>query len=173
MKKLFTYLLNLYTSSFFGFLLLSAILWLQYFRPRLPRDIPFDLTLMRLILLIWTCLIFIWILKRIIRPKVSWVFVLIYPKIYPYIQAFYKPIMLLDDMIQTKIISDLFIKRISQVLPYITFPLGDLYGMFKVHVIIHFIPRLLLLSLFMIDIFYFNKIALMYYFIWIGLISKN
>jgi hypothetical protein len=77
--------------------------------------------------------------------------------------------MLLDDMIQTKIITDAIIKKISQILPYATFTESFSKRLLLIFVI-QFVPRLLLLFLFMIDIFYFKRISLMYYFIWIGII---
>jgi hypothetical protein len=129
---------------------------------RLPRDISYDLSLIHVTIILGICLIFTRIQKHIIRPLII---------IYPYFESFYMLIKALDNLIQSKLISDSSIKKISQMLSSITRPYSwPSKKMFNIYYIIHFLPRLLLLIVFMIDIFYFNKIVMMYYCIWLGLI---
>jgi len=59
-------------------------------------------------------------------------------------------------------------KAIIRLLPYITFP--EYYQIILLHFFLTFIPRLLLLILFILDLFYFKKLELMYMYIWLGFI---
>ena len=144
----------------------STMLWGQYLRPRLPRDIPFYLTLLGLILLLFTCLVFILVLKQLIRPKPSKFIMYLYPYLAPYQQIIFQPLRALDYVIRDSLFN--VTKSVIRLLPYITFSYG--YQRVLLHFFLTFIPRIILLILFILDIFYFKKLELMYIYIWLGFI---
>jgi hypothetical protein len=160
------YSFNLYILTLLGFIMTIILFWGHYLRPRLPRDIPFQLTLFRLVLLLFTCLIFVLVLKHLIRPKPSKFFMYIYPHLAPYHQLIFKPLHALDYIIRDTLFN--VTKFIIRLLPYITFPTSN-FALW-IYFALCFIPRLLLLILFILDIFYFKKLNLMYLFIWLGFI---
>jgi len=171
MKKpniLNNYTFRLYMLTLLGFIMMLILFWGQYLRPRLPRDIPFHLTLFRLFLLLFTCLVFILVLKQLIRPKPSKVFIYIYPYLYPYHQIIFQPLAALDLAIRDSLFIKSIIKWFAQHLSYITFMYS--YQTLLLHFFLTFIPRILLLILFILDIFYFKKLELMYIYIWLGFI---
>jgi hypothetical protein len=160
MKKLTNYLIKFYTLAPIGLIMLLCLLWAQYLRPRLPRDIPFQLSVFSLVLLIYTCLIF--------RPKPSKFILYLYPYLAPYHQLIVKPLAVLDIAVRNTTLIKAIMRFIAKLLPYITFL--DSNFILWIHFASHFIPRLLLLLFFILDIFYFKKLALMYLFIWLGFI---
>ena len=169
MKKpniLNNYKFRLYILTLLGFIMASIMLWGQYLRPRLPRDIPFHLTLFRLVLLLFTCLVFVLVLKHLIRPKPSKVLLYLYPYLYPYHQIIFQPLHALDYMIRDSLFN--MTKSVIRLLPYITVPTSN-FALW-IYFVLCFIPRILLLILFILDIFYFKKLELMYIYIWLGFI---
>jgi hypothetical protein len=169
MKKpniLNNYKFRLYLLALLGFIMASIMLWGHYLRPRLPRDIPFQLTLFRLVLLLFTCFIFLLVLKHLIRPKPSKFIMYIYPYLAPYHQLIFQPLHALDYIIRDTLFN--VTKSVIRLLPYISFP--KFYQYFLLHFFLTFIPRILLLILFILDIFYFKKLELMYMYIWLGFI---
>jgi hypothetical protein len=160
------YRFRFYMLTLLGFIMASIMLWGQYLRPRLPRDIPFHLTLFRLILLLFTCLVFVLVLKHLIRPKPSKFILYIYPYLAPYHQLIFQPLYALDYVIRDSLFN--ITKAIIRLLPYITFP--NRRHTFLFYFFLNFIPRLILVILFILDIFYFKKLELMYMYIWLGFI---
>jgi hypothetical protein len=169
MKKpniLNNYKFRFYLLTLLGFIMVSIMLWGQYLRPRLPRDIPFQLTLFRLILLLFTCFIFCLVLKHLIVPKPSKFIMYIYPHLAPYHQLIFQPLYALDYIIRDTLFN--VTKSVIRLLPYITF--DNPRSTFLLYFFLNFIPRIFLLILFILDIFYFKKLELMYLFIWLGFI---
>lgn len=60
---------------FLGLFLLSYFVWFRFIRERVPKEIPFDLTLWSTISLIFICFLFIYVIFRIKKPKFPNIFV--------------------------------------------------------------------------------------------------
>jgi hypothetical protein len=140
------------------------MVWSQYLRPLLPRDIPFHLTLFSLLLLLFICLVFVLVLKHLIAPKPAKFIIYIYP----YHQLIFQPLSALDLVVRESLLIKRIIKLFAQHLSSITFMYS--YQIFLLYFFLNFIPRILLLILFILDILYFKKLELMYLFIWLGFI---
>ena len=54
---------------FLGFIFLSYYIWFRFIRERLPRNIPFDLTLISLIILFYICIMYFYLIIRFFTSK--------------------------------------------------------------------------------------------------------
>lgn len=142
---------------FFGLSLIVWYVWSRFILERLPKVIPFSLTLLSLILLFSTCFIYLLVLKQLLRPRVS-VFV---QAIIPLWRKAYMPIDTVDCAIKTntyvrqiiyKIISKLTFKFVMnpKVISY------DGYYIWDISL------RFFLLVIFHLDVFYFQNISHFY-----------
>ena len=154
---------------FLGFILLIYYIWVRFIRIRLPREIPFNLTLFSFILLVISCGFFIYILLRIIKPKIP------NPVVYNLllkISQIYIPLIALDKWIKkTSIVRKLYEKTIRFSIkllnPYTLYPLDRASFL---HIIFFATPNLVLALLLCIDVFFLYKIHLLYKFVILGAI---
>jgi hypothetical protein len=189
MKKLlqsFQILLNHPLYLFFlNFIGLTLIIWFvsaRFILHRLPKHIPFDLHLIRFIILLFICLLFAWIIKKILYPRepseISQIFL-------NYIYKLYKPLYVLDETLRSNKAFKRFIVLTSKPLPYfisavesfIVLTLLPYFTFFKsfsaglfLYLMVFFAPRLFLLVLLINDIFYYNCISFFYTYAYVGLI---
>jgi hypothetical protein len=147
-----------------GISVIALYFWGRFIRQRLPRDIPFDLTLWSLIVLIIILISFIITIKYLLKPKIS----ILYPILYPTLLKIYKPIYVLNDFIKDNKYLKHTILKIAQNLTCISFLYGNTYYMF--YLIFYILPKFILLTLFYLDIFYFHKFNLFYNFIFLSII---
>ena len=160
-KKFYNYIL-----ASVGFLMFVSYIWLRFIRERLPRDIPFDLTLISFFILIIIIITLGFIIYRIKNPKVP-------PKfIYDFIQILIKilkPLEYFDDLLKQK-------GNVQQRILHIVFFLIKKYKLYnsiknyRLFFILNVIPKILLLTVFMIDIFFLHKIEYFYAFILLNII---
>jgi hypothetical protein len=61
MKQIYKNLLN-YLLVILGVIILSIFIWLRFIRERLPRAIPFDLSILGLLILLVICIIYLFII---------------------------------------------------------------------------------------------------------------
>ena len=154
---------NLSILPFLGFILISFYIWGRYIRTRLPRDIPFNLTLWWLVVLIFMCCGYIYIIYRILNPKMPPQIILNFiGQISNIIKAF-----------------DNYLKQfsiVSQNYKYIFISLANLinYNNFvtwkKLLIIIDILPQLILLFALIIDVFYYQQLFYFYKVIWMTLL---
>jgi hypothetical protein len=173
MKKLlqsFQILLNHPLYLFFlNFIGLTLIIWFisaRFILHRLPKHIPFDLHLIRFIILLFICLLFAWIIKKILYPRepseISQIFL-------NYIYKLYKPLYVLDETLRSNKAFKRFIVLTSKLLPYFVFFKYYSVDLF-LYLMVFFVPRLFLLLLLLIDVFYYNCISFFYSYAYVGLI---
>src|ERR1700733_8163577 len=101
-----------------NFICLILITWFvlaRFILHRLPKHIPFDLYLTRFIILLCICLLFTWVIKKILFPKlpseISQLFL-------NYIYKIYKPLYVLDETLRSNKVFKRFIVLTSKPLPY-------------------------------------------------------
>src|ERR1700759_5427691 len=82
--------------------------WGRFIRERLSRNIPFELTLWSLSLLIIIIICFIIAIKHLIKPKIS----SLYQIIYPTLLKMYQPVYIINDIIKDN-------KYVNQIIPLI------------------------------------------------------
>jgi|SRR5580698_861673 hypothetical protein len=127
LSQLLQLLLNLLLYLFFlnaiGFILITWFVLTRFILHRLPKNIPFDLYLIRFIILLCICLLFIWAIKKILYPKLpnelSHLFL-------GYICKIYKPLYVLDETLRSNNAFKRFILLTSKILPYFIPPMKGL-----------------------------------------------
>jgi hypothetical protein len=157
--------LNYYILNILGFIMIIWYIWVRFIMQRLPKDIPFNLSLLSLFVIIVTCITFIIILKQTIRPSVS----LLLQTLTPFLYNIFKPLYALDLLIKQNVYVDQVIHKMVSKLTVIAFL--DIQENYKFYFIWNFTPRIILLMLLYIDVFYFHKLSLIYSFIFLSAIT--
>ena len=145
-----------------SFIMVTWFIWARFIVDRLPKFVPFNLTLLTLSLLIFTCIIYIIILKQLLRPRVS-ILVQILTAI---MQKMSAPVYTLDEAIRSNLLVRKIMYKIVSQLSFHTV----LYNCYEYYRIWNFTPRLLLLFIFYADVFYFHKLDLFYSFLFLSAI---
>jgi len=156
MKKLITK----YILIILGLILFLGFIWLRFIRIRLPRDIPFELSLLGFIFLLYICSIYIYIIismlfnyktdSKVLSTLISYI---------------YKPFITLDEAIKTNAIIKPYYEKFLVYIITITKD-KDLHkeGTFYLYlyIIMQIIPRVILVSALLLDTFYFHCLFLLY-----------
>jgi len=116
MKKLITKFKSQYLLAFLGLIGLIFYIWHRYIRERLPRDIPFQPTLLNLLFLITISLTYFYILLRIFKPKPPHPWIL---QLFHILQPVFKPWYALDAVIQENVYFHRFINNLGKMLKVI------------------------------------------------------
>jgi hypothetical protein len=136
----------------------------RFILPRLPRVIPYDLSLTRLVVLLCICIVFIWLLVKIFYPREpSEVTRLLIRKI----QTIFKPVYILDISLRNNEIFKQFIIITSPILSYLCL---TRYSSLMLHMLTSILPRFILLCLLFVDVFYYGCIQSFYSYAFLGLI---
>ena len=191
-NKIFTLLNNKYFLSILGLIMISYYIWFRFIRARMPRNLPFDLTPMLLIIVVIICLIYIYsIYKAIKLYKILW-----YKNIssdsfnyieilLPYITALIKPLLTFDNVVKQHILVKKNYKKAlitislwwESYITYVHNKLPDSIIHYKYDIsnnILYFcwniIPKIISLFILCVDIIYFNKLYYTYIFIYVSII---
>jgi hypothetical protein len=144
------------------FIILSiTVLWIRFLRERFPREIPYELTFIRFIILlslILGCILSIYSLLTYKKTKYLVLDTLIkfFHRIYDIVwQSILteKVRSVLNEYILPKLISSTVQKRLRTIILFT-----------------EFYPSLFLLVILVIDVFLFSKLYFIYKFVWVGLI---
>ena len=165
-NKIYSFFNSLHLFSYIILLLFlcSISVYIQYFRPRLPKDIPYSLDDFYFYILLGICLSYMYIIYRSIYPKNPPQFIVDLAKkiANPFINLHSKIIY------HPKIYSiyyDILYKKIIPKFFFLSYNRKK-----NVYFVVKFLPRILLLSIFILDIFLFQKIKIFYYFLPINII---
>lgn len=159
--KLMNKKLYQYSIIILGFILIIVLIWFRFIRQRLPKDIPFHLTEYGCIILIYICCIYLFILMLLITE-----FKTKNDKLNLLMEYIYKPLKVLDESIKMHPqINYYYYKAIDYCITinskiYYTY----IYCSFNI------LPRVILVTVLSIDIFYFIKIAYLYKIILLGIL---
>ena len=142
--------------------IISIILyiWFRFIRERLPREIPFELTILGFLFLIFICMsYFVSIIDSLSNKKQ-------FSSIFKYLKDYFlKSVDYLTDLlIDSKITASLFEKyfiKLSHTVRKI--------GYYNVYIILELIPRCILVIVFVIDVFYFGCITYFYNIIFLNI----
>lgn len=166
MKAIMKLIYNFYSKYYLiilGSILLLFFIWLKFIRERIPRDIPFKLSIIGFFLLIEICLIYFYIIFTLKKTQRK-------PNIFieTIITWIFKPLEAFDDFFRE-------VKMCKYVNNFISNYLLNNIQKLKIKTIVLFlifvlIPRLLLLTIFFIDVFYFNKLKYIYYILAISIL---
>jgi hypothetical protein len=156
LKFLINFFIFIFILAFFIF-----IIWFRYIRERLPRDIPFNLSLIGFIIIICICIGYIYAIYKYIKPESNGINTIVKVKKY-----LFKPIELLITFFR----HNEFTKENYEKLLLLFLQKAKKMNYLKAHILINILPRVILLSLFIIDIFYFQSINYFYKILIIGII---
>lgn len=165
MKKNFKYIKNIININHvlvtLGFILFSSFIWLRFIRERLPKIIPFNLSLLGFIFLIYICLIYAYVVVSLIRESSKQNIL-----ISKVIDMLYKPLETFDNSW----------KNISYIKPYYYVIIKYLVTYYEYvfknndfYIIFGILPRIILVSVLYIDIFWFYKLQYIYKFLFLGI----
>ena len=147
-----------YFLAFIGCLVVLSIFYSRFIRHRLPQNIPFDLTELRFYAILCICISFIYIIKITIKPKNPHEYIL---NLRDYLSL---PFSTLDNLVKTSRYSwlhmDQFLKSI--------YPKKYWTHMFLI-IFLQLIPRIILVSVFLVDVFWFHKLYYFYVIIFFGI----
>jgi hypothetical protein len=157
-----------YILTLIGLAIVSWIIWARFLRTRIPKDIPFELTEKWFFILIYICIIYFYIVYKLIRPnKVNESIKLI-------IELLFTPLLAFDKFIkENKYIQPYYLKIVGKTTIFIqSYKLvSQQYKLIKhIYITCYIIPRSMLISILCIDTFYFHKLELIYKIILIGVI---
>lgn len=162
-NKLFK-IIYYYLLLFLGLIITSWIIWARFIRERAIRDIPDNLlTEYRFWILCYICIIYLYAIKRLIKPKEGNMILLLI------VEYLYKPLEYLDKFVKYTLIGNEEYFAFSR---YIINFLKKRKKEENIIIVICFsiIPRLCLIWFLVVDIFYFYKLEIFYKVIAIGLI---
>lgn len=162
MNKLFR-LFIYYFLVLCGFIISIFLFW-RYFRPRLIQEVPYNLlTEYRFWILFYICCVYLFAIKTYIFPKNTHEIILYFSE--KLSKIYLVPLALFDKKIKyNKYCKDKYYKFTTWALPYLFKP-----DIPKIIVIFHIFPRVILVSLLVLDIFWFNKLEIFFKFIFLGL----
>lgn len=147
-----------YFIIFIGFIVVISFISFNFLRTRLPKEIPFVLTEIKFYFLFGICLMFIYLIKKILYPKIPNIFIIkiiqVISKPFYYFFTFIrttKKIKPYFEKIQINLMKEIKKKTLNDNIMYIY--------------ILQIIPRIVLVLIFITDVFYVHYIQVFYYFI--------
>jgi len=156
-QKIIKEFFNKYFFILFGALIFVTYIWLRFIRERLPKELPFNLSFLGFLILIELCIIYLYIIIScldISKKNTTRVYI---------INLLYKPLEEFDyfwkhlSFIQTHYIK--FSVWLAYKLQYVINKNNIFYIIFAI------LPRIILITIFYIDIFYFQKLEYIYNFL--------
>jgi len=142
-----------------GFIILLSFIWIRFIYKRLPRHIPFDLTLLGFLILIMICIFYIYKIYTLIKPSKSSKTINF---LYPMLKILLAPLIQLNEFL----LSPKIIRNIIKLMLLL------IYKLFKIHMImdnekyirafLFVIPQLIFTTCLILDCFYFKKLYLIY-----------
>jgi hypothetical protein len=157
-KKLYQSILIL-----LGVLMFTAFIWLRFIRERLPKILPFNLSLLSFCILLCTCSIFMYIIISLFRDTKP-----VDPLLKQMMDGIYIPLKTLDHYIKHLSYTNNTYKYGINFLAYILGPLVIDSKLF--YYIFVIMPRLVLLTALHIDVFWCNKLYYIYIILLIGIL---
>ena len=158
-------LISYFIPLFLGFLGIIWLIWSRFIRERTIREIPdLLLTEYRFWILLYICVIYIYIIKSLLRPKESSIFSKLAAKL---VEIIYKPLLILDKAIKCKLLGNIYYDFTLYITPYL-----HIKSKYKPFIITVFqiIPRAIMVIFLLVDTFYFHKLAIFYNVILLGLL---
>jgi hypothetical protein len=146
-------LITKYILILLGFILTISFIWFRFIKERLPREIPFDLSLIGFVLLVFACFTYTYMIITILfnyNPTSN--------SLSSIVQYIYKPLTTLDEAIKTNSIIKPYYEKFLVYI--VTHTNGINY--FKVYLVFDIIPRIILVSALLIDTFYYHCLFLLY-----------
>lgn len=151
-----------------GLGIVSWIIWARFLRTRVPKDIPFELTEYWFFILMYICMIYFYMVYKLIRPGKP------NENITIIVEILFTPLATLDDHIKNnKHIKPTYLKFVDKIIAFLS-TYEDESEQSRViriiYLLCYIIPRLILVTILCLDTFYFHKLAWIYKIILLGVI---
>jgi hypothetical protein len=144
-----------------GLFLISWFIWIKFLRGRLPKDIPYLLTEERFYILILICLVYLYLIKKLLFPKYKENYI-IKDKLYNLSESIFKPFYVVDEKMKE---NKYILKKIINFLDKLALKDVNYLNLLKEFYFMNLMPRLVLVLILLIDIFFFYKISIFYKFV--------
>ncbi|NQX98395.1 MAG: hypothetical protein HRT73_11035 [Flavobacteriales bacterium] len=147
-----------------GIMLLSIYIWFRFIRVRLPKDIPFNLSFIGFILLVYICYLLAFVIASlIVKQKFEL-------QLITYILNFiYKPLIFVD-----KVVKDMTQKYYQKFLDFLVKNLSKItestFVLYVIYFVFEILPRVLLLCALLIDVFWFYRLFYFYKMLYVVII---
>lgn len=136
------------------------VIWVRFIRSRVPRDIPFELTEKWLFILIYICMIYFFMVYKLIRPGKA------HETIALLVEIFFMPLVAFDAFIKkNKYIQPKYLKFVDKTITFLSFYKEEseqVRIIKRIYIACYIIPRLILVFILCLDTFYFYKLAWIY-----------
>lgn len=163
---------NLFKNKYFlaslGLIFLCNYIWFRFIRERLPRDIPFNLSLFNSVILLIVCCVYIYIILRYIKPKTSNSILAI--KFYQSLSRLSIIFYSLDKTIKKNITINNKLEALLLLLITKLDALTIYDKKINKYIFYNLLSKIILVCLFLTDVFFLNKLNLTYKFIIITII---
>jgi len=149
-----------YLLIFIGLGIVLWIIWVRFIRQRLPKDIPFELTEKWFFILLYICMIYFFMVYKLIRPGKP------HETIALLVEIFFMPLVAFDDFIKNlKNIQPKYVQFVDKTITFLSFYKEEseqVRIIKRIYIACYIIPRLILVSILCLDTFYFHKLAWIY-----------
>lgn len=150
-------LLQKYSLVLLGLVIVILFIWFRYIRTRLSKDIPLSyLSAKGFLIITIICVVYILVIKGLLRPNSKKTILSEY-----IVPMLYLPLEHFDEFIKEPLNKEKIIVFMANKLSYIIKDTPIFYIIFAI------IPRMILVSVLMLDVFYFQKLHYIYYFIYL------
>jgi hypothetical protein len=155
-KKLYQFILIL-----FGIFMLLGFIWLRFIRPRLPKEIPLNFSLLGFLIVLNICIIYFYILITLLRKPTS-----TNPILKEILNCIYLPLETLDHYLKNLSYLNKIYKRcivfLAYNLNYYFVHTNVFYYAFEIF------PRIILVMVLFTDIFGHHELSYIYKFLLVG-----
>ena len=161
LKKITNFNFSFIVLEILALLIVIWFVWLRFIRERLPRDIPFNLSIWSFIALVIICISYIFLIYRIIRPKEN---NFLLQMLNPILTKTSQPFVVLNNKLLTFKYTQNIIRFLLKALSYLNImALNVLYKTsLYIYNIVFIVSRLVFIIFFYIDCFYFQQLNLIY-----------
>ena len=166
LKALFFNIINFFHSYkviFLGFVIFSIYIWARFIRARIPKDIPFNLSLFGFLILIEICLIYFYIVIKLLREPKEQSFI-----IKTLLEILYKPLEDFDYFWKHLFFIKDYYKIFATWFAYKLKPFIINSSIF--YFIFAIFPRIILINALFIDINIFYELFYVYKFLYVGIL---
>lgn len=156
-------IINYYFVIILGIIMISWLFYTKILLVRLPKEIPLLLTEIRFYILLNVCFIYFYIVKSMLFPKEKNIYM---KKLTEY---FFRPLEIFDTAWKTSyLVQPFYMAIMSNFISYLEST--SIYFRHILFLGFQIVPRIILLVVLLIDIFYFHKLLYIYKVILLGLL---
>lgn len=144
---------------FLGITLLSAFIWVRFIRERLPRDIPFQLSIIGFIALLTICCTYFYLIYKIFKPNTHSNYIAYF---YPLLKFFANTLKELNHMIVSNKVCLIILRKFLFSLQTLFKPMLKIRAYEFLYIFVFILPKVLMVFCIIVDCFYLSKLYFTY-----------